>query len=255
MSTEEYLREILLDFKKQAVDYLLRDGDFIAGVERILSMDNINEKEKAKRIRRLAYYYLRRFRLEGKEVSFIERGEKGVLAIISYLEELMMRNNCFSILDVGSGLFPTTLDSWRIKPRVYIAVDKDEDVVKKLEEFSRSLRDVVLRVVRMDVARIDDYRKFVFSLEDKPCLVIYSRILHVLSRVHGVDPLEMIYSTPSKIQVILEPKTSLVKEKDIASKEKKFLFTIAHRCVNSGICYKYDFYDFPNDVGVTLYLS
>lgn len=255
MDTDEYLRKIMLGFKKQAVDYLLRDKDFLAKAEKILCMDNIDDKEKAKRIRKLAYYYLRRFRFEDVEISFIERREEGIFAIISYIEELMIRYNCFCVFDVGSGLFPTTLALWKIKPHTYIAIDKDEGVVKKLEAFARSLNNVNLIVARIDVARIEDFRKFISSLSHKPCITIYSRILHVLVRTQKVDPLEIIYSSPSIIQVVLEPKTSLVKEEDIVDKEKKFLLRLAHRCLNSGLCYKYDFLDFPDDVGVTLYLG
>jgi len=255
MIDEEYLRKVLVGFKKPVIDYLLKDKDFLYKLESISSRKDLSEKEKIKEIRRLAYYYLRRFRFEEKEVSFLERGDIGSSAIIRYLEELMEKNNCFYILDVGSGLFPLTLDSWRVKPRIYIAIDKDREVIRKLEEFSGKLSQTNLIVARVDVARINDFRNFISSIDEKPCLTIYSRILHVLNRVHRINPIEIVNSSPSKIQVVLEPKTGLVKDTIIVAREKKFLLTIARKCVDLGLCYKYDFLDFPQDLGVTLYLS
>lgn len=255
MTTESYLRKALAGYKTSVIDYLMKNEEFMMKVNAILSSSKLSEREKVKKLRKVAYHYSRRFRFDDIDVSLIERGDKGLSELVQYFQELMKLTDCSSILDVGCGSFPLTLVSWNYKPQVYYAIDKDEKIINRLIEFSKNLKEVILYPVIVDVSNIDVYKKFISNLEIRPCITIYSRILHVLFRLHKIEPMDIISITPSRVHVILEPKFSLVKGTEILNRERNFLKKIANKCLESGICYKFEAKDFYNDIGIVLFVG
>lgn len=255
MDSDARIREILRGYNSSIIDLLLNSEEFKREAERILFSEGLSEREKVKRVRKTAYYFLRRYRFNEVEVSFLERGEEGVSAIIMYIERLLREHKCDAVLDVGSGLFPLTLGRWSVKPAYYYALDKDEGVIDRLREYSRTTTQTLLVPIKIDLSDLPKYRQVISQMERKPCLTIYSRVLHLLWRLHRIDPLEYIRTSPSKVQMILEPKTSLVRSEDISGRERRFLRGVAERCLKVGLCYRRELLDFPNDIGVALYLG
>jgi len=253
MSEKEKLREALRGFKESVVDVLLSDPEFVAEMTAILSASDLPEREKVRRLRERAYFYSRRFRLRGIEVAFAERGAEGVKAVGEYVQALMETLGCGVIVDVGSGLFPITVGEWAKKPELYYAIDKDPEVVQKLRDHAERAGLRCLKPILFSISTISEYKKLLASLEERPCIALYSRVLRTLWRSIGLRPLEVISATPARVHLVLEPKLSLVKGEEVAARERTFLKKLLRDCLSAGVCFDGELLDFPADVGLVLH--
>ncbi len=195
---------------------------------------------EVKRLRKIAYYELRRFKVEGDtHLSLKERGEN-VKELISFISSVLAEERVEVMAEYGCGLFPLTLPMWGYKPRVYIAVDKSQEVIKRLEKAVDNLTPgVKLIPVRCDIAREGVRTPLVkagFTMCD---LAFFNRIIHVLERTSSTRATMLVDEVPAKIVVVSEPRVSLVKKNDITAREKRFLLRLASKLSNQGVISEY----------------
>ncbi len=191
-------------------------------------------REAVKEVRKRAYYTLRRFRPAGVEVPLQERSREDLEELARIICGQMEVLGTETVIDLGSGLFPLTLPLWPCRPRYYIAVERDTLAVEKLWEFSRGLPDVELVILREDLASPGLAELIGSQGAPLPGLGLVLRVLRVLVRTRGIDPVDWLSRLPVRGVVVSEPCRSLVGGDDITRREARFLRALGRRLVEEG---------------------
>ncbi len=191
-------------------------------------------KEAVKEVRKQAYYALRRFRPAGVEVPLHERSRADLEGLARIICSQLDAIRTDTVIDLGSGLFPLTLPLWPCHPRYYIAVERDTLAVEKLRRFSAGLSGVELVILREDLTSPSLAERIGGLGAPLPGLGLVLRVLRVLVRTRGVDPIDWLSKLPVRGVVVSEPRRSLVGGDDITRREARFLRTLGKRLVEAG---------------------
>ncbi len=213
-------------------------------------------ENEVKRLRRIAYYALRRYSGEASIEPLAERGA-GIFDFINKISRIAYESKTRVLVEYGCGLFPLTIRSWLFKPRIYIAVDINDDVIEKLLESKNLIEkesNVKLVVVKSDITVDGSLKPVLNAGYESVDLALYNRILHSIARLRGYDLItELIEKTPSNTIVATEPKVSLVKKIDVSARERRFLAKTARILEKKGVVSYHKMIDSETDVIIVFY--
>lgn len=190
-------------------------------------------RELVKKLKKVRYYEMRKFRTpRGEEVSIEERGEN-IFMITDKIAEIFKKIGGITLLDIGCGEFPSFIIEKLPSNTIYIAIDNRKEVIEALKSIKTG--NVKLILVQSDASKINFKNLLNEYGIARADLTLLLRTLRVLQRTSGIDPIEFIESIPTRAILISEPLKSLVRGDSIDKKEKKFILSIARRLEERGI--------------------